>query len=439
MIGLVGHLPAQNTAVVVRPGSMVTATGGFLILRDADLYCNGQWTSAGGTTLFTGVNNTSAGGSGSIRLWTMGMAKTTTTTLTLHTGLQVDSALAFRHGLIDLNGQVLQLSDTARLLGENDTSRIMSINGGKVVASAVAVNAPNQLDVGNLGAVLTSPANLGELTVNRSPMPVTSGTIGIQRTYLIQPQHNTALDATLRLYYLDAELNGDNAGKLDLWKSTDGIAWTLIGADTRDTAEHYVEKSGIADLSYWTLSDISNPLPLTLISFSAVCAGNYALIQWKTGSESQLNDFQVQRSLNGTNWTTLGSVDAMNAPNGADYFFKDVTPQGNCFYRLVIIGRDANLTYSPIFSGGCSDIALPFLVYPNPAVNQTVAQISLRQAATGKVQVLNISGQPVYEAQWNLQTGLNQLVIPVSGWAAGSYILRLVLPDGIQTTQFVKL
>ncbi len=439
MIVPAGNLLAQNTAVVIEAGSAVTVTGGFTVLQDADLYCNGQWTSGGGTTLFTGVHNTSAGGSGTIRLWTMKMAKSQTTTLTLHAGLQVDNTLAFRRGLLDLNDQVLQLSDTARLLGENDTSRILSINGGKVVASAAAVNAPNQLNVGNLGAVLTSPANLGDLTVNRSPMPVTSGTIGIQRTYLIQPQHNTALDATLRLYYLDAELNGEDAGKLNLWKSTDGIAWTMIGADTRDTTGHYVEKTGIADLSYWTLSDISNPLPLTLISFSAECTGNYALIDWKTGSESQLNDFQVQRSLNGTNWTTLGSVDAVNAANGADYSFKDVAPQANGFYRLVIVDRDANLTYSPIFSGGCSDIALPFLVYPNPAVSQAVAQISLRRASAGKVQVLNVSGQPVYEAQWNLQTGLNQLVIPVSGWAAGSYILRLVLPDGVQTTQFIKL
>jgi hypothetical protein len=352
--------------------------------------------------------------------------------------LQIANALDFKRGLLDLNGQELQLSDTARVLEENDQGRIMGLHGGKVVASATGVNAPNQLNVGQLGAVLTSPANLGTLTVNRSPMPETSS-IGIQRTYLIQPQNNTALNATLRFYYLDAELNGSHAASLNLWKSTDGIAWTLIGADTRDTAGHYVEKTGIADFSYWTLSDIDNPLPLQLISFSAVCAGSYALIEWKTGSESQLNDFLVQRSTDGTSWSTLGSVDALNAANGAVYSFKDPAPQPNCFYRLKIVDRDAKLTYSPIFSGGCSDIALPFRVYPNPVVSQAVVQISVRQAATGKVQVLNMSGASVYEAGWNLRAGPNQLVIPVSGWAAGTYLLRLVLPDKVQTTQFIKL
>jgi hypothetical protein len=439
MILSAGRLPAQNTAIVIQQGSTVNVSGGYTLLKDVDLHCNGQWQSGGGVTLFTGANPTSAGGSGTIRLWAVEMAKSKTVLLTLNSGLQIGNALDFKRGLIDLNGQVLQLADTARLAGESDSGRITGLHGGKVVAAATNANRPNQLNVGNLGAMLTSPANLGILTVNRSPMPAAGAGIGIQRTYLIQPQNNTALDATLRFYYLDAELNGNDPAKLSLWKSTDGIAWALIGADTRDTTDHYVEKAGIADLSYWTLADLANPLPLKLVSFSAVCAGDYALIEWKTGGESQLNDFLVQRSTDGTTWSTLGGVDAQNAADGAAYSFKDGAPQPDCLYRLKIEDRDGNLTYSPVFHGGCSDIALPFLVYPNPAVSQAVAQISLRQAAKGKVQVLNISGGSVYEAEWNLQTGLNQWVIPVQGWAPGSYFLRLILADGIRTTQFIKL
>ncbi len=438
MIILSGKLRAQHTEIVVQGGGTVSVTGGFTILKDVDLHCDGQWQSSGGITLFSGERGTSAGGSGTIRLWEVQMGKSQPATLTLNSELQVASAVDFKGGFIELNGQELQLAATAQLNGENDQSRITGLQGGKVVASASGVSGPSQLNVGNVGAMLTSSANLGNLTVNRSQMPATSSGIGIQRTYFIQPQNNTALDATLRFYYLDAELNGNDATTLNLWKSVDGIGWTLVGADTRDTTEHYVEKTDIADLSYWTLADASNPLPLKLISFSAVCAGSYALIEWKTGTESQLNDFLVQRSTDGTNWSTLGSVDATNAAEGASYSFKDVAPQQDCFYRLETVDRDATVTYSPVFRGGCSDIALPFLVYPNPAVSQAVAQISLRQAATGKLQVLSISGQTVYEAVWNLQPGMNQMIIPVPGWASGSYLLRLVLPDGVQTTQLIK-
>ncbi|HEY5367688.1 MAG TPA: T9SS type A sorting domain-containing protein [Hanamia sp.] len=439
MIILAGNLSAQNTTIMVQEGNIVNVTGGFTVLDDVDLHCNGQWKSSGGVTSFTGDHNTSVGGSGTIRFWTSEIAKSQTTTLTLNGGLIIGNALDFKGGLIDLNGQELQLADTARLLEENDLSRIMGFHGGTVVASATSVNAPSQFNAGNVGAMLTSSVNLGNLTVIRSPMPVMSGGTGIQRNYLIQPQNNTALNATLRFYYLDAELNGNDATALNLWKSTDGITWTFIGADTRDTSEHYVEKSGITDLSYWTLADIDNPLPLTLISFSAVCVSNYTLIEWKTGVESMLKDFLVQRSMNGTDWSTLGTVGALNAASGAQYSFKDAAPQANCFYRLRIEDQDGKVTYSPVFRGGCSDITLPFLVYPNPVVSQAVAKISLRQAATGKVQVLSISGQSLYEAEWRLQAGLNELAIPVSGWPSGSYLVRLVLSGGVQSTQFIKL
>ena len=180
-------------------------------------------------------------------------------------------------------------------------------------------------------------------------------------------------------------------------------------------------------------------MPLTLKSFTAVCDGSDALVEWKTSLESQLNDFLVQRSTNGNDWSTIGSVTAQNIPDGAAYTFKDVTPQAHGFYRLKIEDLDGTATYSPVFRGGCSDIALPFVVYPNPAVSQTVAQISVRQPANGRVQVLTISGGVVYDAAWYLQPGINQLVIPVSGWASGTYILRLMMADGIQTTQFIKL
>ncbi len=439
MMTATGKLQAQNTSIVVQPGSTVMVTGGYTHLKDADLLCNGQWLSGGGVTLFTGANATSAGGSGSIRLWTVGIAKSQTVPIELTAGLQVNSALNFTRGLIDLNGQVLQLTNTARLSGESDSGRVTGLLGGKIVTEPINANQPNQLNLGNLGAMISSTANLGILSVNRSSMPGNVGSLGIQRTYLIQPQNNTALNATLRFYYLDAELNGNDPGKLNLWKSTDGIAWGLMGADIRDTVNHYVEKAGIADFSYWTLSALTSALPLKLVSFSAVCAGNAALIEWQTGLESQLKDFLVQRSTDGNSWLTIGRVTAQNAANGAGYSYKDIEPQPHDFYRLKIEDQDGTITYSPTFSGGCSDIALPFLVYPNPATSQVGARISLRKTANGNLQVLNVSGAVLYEAEWKLTAGLNQLVIPLAGWPSGSYILRLVTAEGVQTTQFIKL
>lgn len=292
-----------------------------------------------------------------------------------------------------------------------------------MTASATGVSNPFQLNIGNLGAALTSSANLGNVSISRSQQPAanpgSSSLQGIQRTYLIQPQNNSALNATLRFYYLDEELNGKDPATLTLWKSNDGITWLPMGADTRSAAGKYVEKTGIADLSYWTLSDISNPLPLTLVSFRALCESGSPFLQWQTGVESDLD-----------------RVAALNDPSGSSYSYKD--KRAFSFYRLKIVNRSGSFSYSPVFRGACSDITLPFIVYPNPAETQTIAQLSVRQPAAATLLVMDMSGKQVFSADWNLQTGVNQYVLPIGRLAAGNYLITLVLPTATLQTRLIK-
>jgi hypothetical protein len=275
----------------------------------------------------------------------------------------------------------------AILQNESETSRITGVNGGSVTAFASAVNAPNQLNIGNLGAMLTSSANLGTVSIMRVHLPVTNSghpaMHGIERAYLIQPTNDVALDATLRFYYLDAELDGNDTSTLSLWRSNDGVNWAQVGFDSRNSTQKYVEKQGISKLSWWTLSSTANPLPLVQTTFKVTCDGPVALVQWQTGEESNLDYFLVQRSSNGEEWSTLNTVAATNNPVGSSYVFKDNQPAGTSYYRVGIADRGGTIGYSPAFSGGCSDIALPLMIYPNPAASQavqTVEKLPIRTA-----------------------------------------------------------
>ena len=437
-----GSAPAQNSALVIRSGTTVSVNENNLVFNNLDLYCNGALLAPSGTVWVTGSNSNSFNGAGVPVLQTLQLNTGASSVLTLNTGLQVSGRLNFQNGLIDLNGQRLQLLGGAVLQGESETSRIVGATGGSVTASASGVTAPSLLNIGGLGAVVTSSADLGDVMISRSQVSATnpgnSNLHGIQRTYLIQPQNDAALNVNLRFYYLDAELNGGDAATLSLWKSMDGVAWTEVGADSRDAVAKYVEKDGLSDLSYWTLSDLVDPLPLTLVSFSVVCEGSYALVRWQTGEESNMSYFFVQRSADGVNWTPLAKVSATDNATGSAYAYQDNQPSGGGFYRLQIVDNAGNDTYSPVFRGGCSDITLPLMVYPNPAEGQTVAQISVRQAVSANLLIVDINGQQVYHSGWSLQAGINQLVLPVYGLAAGNYIVKVLLPNSSQQTQLIK-
>jgi hypothetical protein len=433
---------AQNTEWVIQSGTTVNVAG-TVVLDNVDLFCNGAFNASIGTVWLTGLNSTTFNGSGVPVIGSLQLNTGAGASLSLHTNLQVSGVLNFQAGLIQLNGQQLQLTGSAILQGESETSRITATTGGSVIASASAVNGPDQLNIGNLGAMLTSGADLGTVTITRSHVPAVNpgnnALQGIQRIFLIQPQNDVSLNANLRFYYFNAELNGNDASTLTLWTSTDGVTWGNVGADSRDATAKYVEKDGLASLSYWTLSGAANPLPLTLETFTVTCAGSYASVQWQTGEEGNLNYFLVQRSVDGIHWTALGEVPATNNPTGSSYVYKDLQPPGTAFYRLQIVDQSGNSSYSPVFRGGCSDIAMPFMVYPNPAEGQTVAQLSVRQAVMATVLILDINGQQVYSAAWNLQPGMNQLILPLYGLASGNYIVKVLMPNSnSQQAQLLK-
>lgn len=433
---------AQNTRLNVLAGTTLTVTANNLVLNNTDFQCDGIFDGSNAELLVTGSNNTTFSGAGTPLIKVLNLNTSAATTLTLQNTIQISNVLNFQNGLIDLNNHQVQLISGAVLQSESEASRIEGPLGGSVTASAAGVNNPVLLNIGNLGAALTTGANLGNLTVSRSGKPATnpgnSSLHGIQRTYLIQPQNNTALNATLRFYYLNAELGGDDPNTLSLWKSADGITWTQVGFDTRNTIGKYVEKTGIADLSYWTLSDLVNPLPLTLLSFRVICQNGYAVIQWQTGTEVSMDHFEMETSADGNTWIELSKIAAADDPNGSSYSFRDQHSQINSLYRLKMVDRSGSFSYSPVFRGGCSDITIPFMVYPNPSPGNAVAQLSVREASPAIIQVWNTSGQLLYSGQWNLQPGMNQIVLPVSGLAAGFYVVKLLLHDTVLETGLIR-
>ena len=435
-IGLPLLLPhfakAQNTELVIRPGTTLGLAGNALVLRNTDLFTNGTLNAPGGTVWLTGTNNTSYNGTGTGVIRNLQLNTGPGTVFSLNNWFAVTGSLTFQQGLIDLHNQQLQLKSAATLQGESETSRITGVKGGNVIAIASGVNAPNQVNIGNLGAMITSSANLGSVSVMRVHKPAgNSGNPadhGIDRAYLIQPNNDAGLNATLRFYYLNAELDGNNPSTLSLWRSNDGVHWAQVGFDTRNAALKYVEKQGLATLSWWTLSSAANPLPLSQTTFKVSCEGPVAIVQWATGEEKNLDYFLVQRSTDGAEWTTLHTLAATNNPIGSAYAFSDNQPADASFYRIGIVDRGGTIGFSPAFSGGCADIALPLMLYPNPAESQTIAQVSVRKAVAGMVVIMDINGRPVYQGRWDLLPGINQLTLPVHGLASGNYVVRLFMP-----------
>ncbi len=432
------RLTAQS-AFIVTPGTNVNVSG-TMVLDNTDLINNGSFDAAAANVILTGNGNNNINGSTAPVIGTLRVNKTGASNITLNNNVQVNTLLDFQGGIIGLNGRTINLNSPAMLQAEDEADHITGVAGGTVTTTVSGVNNPVQLNIGNLGAEITSGANLGNVMVSRRHQPTgTPENMSIQRIFQITPTNNAALNATLRFHYLDAELGGADENTLTLWRSTDNIEWTPEGADSRNTTTNYVEKAGIASFSYWTLADASNPLSLALVSFKATCQNDGALIEWHTSEADNIDRFEIEKSTDGNKWATLGSVKAHSDSKGSSYAYEDKQPSPEAWYKLKIVDRSKNTSYSPIFSGGCSDIGKPFMVYPNPAYNETTVSISVRQEGSSVVQVFDAAGAHVYTGNWELQPGSNKYTLPTAALSAGVYSVKLLFNTQVFEAQLIKL
>ena len=226
-----------------------------------------------------------------------------------------DANYSLQYRILDLNLFKLTLADTALLINESEASRITGLAGGEVVIT-LSLNAPAGINAGNLGAVITSASNLGNVVIKRGHKEQSgTGLSGsVHRYFDITPDNNAALDATFRYYYFDAEMNSQTENNLAMFKSVDdGVNWSSQNFGNRNTTENFVENAGINSFSRWTLSSASGALPVIGLEFDAKRINNNQVqLNWKTQQEFNNLGFSIERKKeNENNFISRGFVNSL--------------------------------------------------------------------------------------------------------------------------------
>ncbi|MES1216787.1 MAG: Calx-beta domain-containing protein [Bacteroidota bacterium] len=246
-----------------------SSNGAYIVLNNAGLVNNGGIQHSG-VIKFIGNTNVSLSGNGSSVLDKINLSLSPATMLSLLNNVIVDSEFSFSGGLLNLNNNKLDLGTSGLLTNESETSRAYTTGTGYIEA-VKNLNAPSQVNTGNLGAIISSSANLGSTIIRRGHKiqnNIYGANNSLQRYYDIIPSTNTGLNATLRMRYFDAELNSIPEDTLSIWRSSDNINWTSIGFNTRSNSLNYVEKTAVGSFSRITLSQAVNTTGFKNISIS---------------------------------------------------------------------------------------------------------------------------------------------------------------------------
>jgi uncharacterized delta-60 repeat protein len=186
---------------------------------------------------------------------------------------------------------------------------------------------------------------------------------------------------------------------------------------------------------------LESPLPLRLLDFSGKLVVNDALLSWKTDSEINTREFVVERSTDGRNYYTIGSLDAVNTAGTHfyNYIDQDVASLDAAvlYYRLLQKDMDSRQTYSRIIALTV-DRSNIVLFYPNPVVNEANLAITIERADRVQARIIDNQGRVVKQQQWNLAAGSTSLSIDVESLSKGVYYLELKGESLIYKRQFVK-
>jgi trimeric autotransporter adhesin len=285
-------------------------------------------------------------------------------------------------------------------------------------------------------------------------------TLYMDRNLTITPQVQPSTAVSIRLYVRDAELtalkNAFNSlsqpsgiasiGDIVIVKNADPCGPEVMGrtslvATTDYTqAGDYALQGNITSFSTFYFAKSGAVLPLYLLSFKGNINKYAASLQWITQDEHDTKRFIIQRSSNGRDFDSVGTVMAKNTSTRSNYSFTDADlylfAGSTVYYRLRIIDADGQYSYSPVVPLSLSGTKGIITIRPNPVVTDAVIDITAPASENAGWQLIDNTGNVVMYNNVLLKKGANAVHINMSTLPSGIYYLKV---SGNKTNGKVKL
>ncbi|MBI4944861.1 MAG: T9SS type A sorting domain-containing protein [Bacteroidetes bacterium] len=239
--------------------------------------------------------------------------------------------------------------------------------------------------------------------------------------------------------------------------AADSWGYAYVGGDFEAIDPFVVGSTSIASsagetgyVAKWSTC-VAIPLPVEMMSFTAVCSDGKAKLAWSTASESNNDYFTVERSKEAAGgssslqWEQIGTVKGIgNSSTTTEYTFVDeqlLSPvgegQGVRYYRLKQTDYNGSSNYSNIVSFNKNNCSMS--VYPNP-FDKTI-YVSSGTAVNALFRIVNVLGQEVCARNIIIPGDGTSLAIDLPSLASGMYIVRISDTDNstlLMSTKVVR-
>jgi hypothetical protein len=167
-----------------------------------------------------------------------------------------------------------------------------------------------------------------------------------------------------------------------------------------------------------------------LIRFDGSVVGNFNLIEWQTATETDMQMFILEHSVDGNTFSEIGKMNAAgNTSMIMGYAFKHMNPAaGFNYYRLKMVDNNNQFEYANSIVVRNFDDA-PYTVHslhPNPSERFCNIEMTSITGGEAEIVLLDISGKEAARFKTVLNKGIQTITIDLSQIPNGVYYVSIL-------------
>ncbi|MBX2959626.1 MAG: T9SS type A sorting domain-containing protein [Flavobacteriales bacterium] len=188
----------------------------------------------------------------------------------------------------------------------------------------------------------------------------------------------------------------------------------------------------------WTLSDVTDPLPVTLSSFTATCKEKNIELEWVTQTELNNDYFVLEKSYDGFVFFEVAQIKGNGNSNiSINYKINVEAENKTIYFRLKQVDFDGTINYHNIISSNCTNSSFE-VTMPLLTENQLSFMINSELDENFQVYLYDYRGRLITDKSESLQKGLNTVRINNLNLSSGIYMLSIVGQNNVYSTKLLR-
>jgi len=188
------------------------------------------------------------------------------------------------------------------------------------------------------------------------------------------------------------------------------------------------------------LATTDTVVPIRFINTSAKNENNHTIISWQVNqTESQLVNYEVEQSVNGVDFSVVGTIKRNNIGNSSieNYQWETNETEATTTYYRIKANENGNVSYSQVATLSPNN-KQKITIYPNPLSNNSDRKFTISGITDGSIiTITDMKGTKYYQ---NIAKGTSMscdLNAVQNKMAAGVYLIHIKNGNSIQTERLM--